>query len=142
MFLGTYEPKLDDKGRLILPSKFREQLAEGLVLAPGQERCLYVVARSEFEDMVAQLRADKEKAKNPSYLRFLFSGAEDTAADKQGRITIPPRLRTYADLDRDLVVIGAGTRAEIWDAQAWESYVSRTEEEFVKTDEEIIPGLY
>lgn len=142
MFLGTYEPKLDDKGRVILPSKFREQLADGLVLAPGQERCLYVVARSEFEQMVSELRTDQTKIKNPSYLRFLFSGAEDSTPDRQGRVTVPPRLREYAGLTRDLVVIGAGTRAEIWDAKAWDNYVSATEEEFANTTQEVIPGLY
>ena len=142
VFLGTYEPKLDDKGRVILPLKFREQLADGLVLAPGQERCLYVVARNEFEQMVNELRNDQEKVKNPSYLRFLFSGAEDSTPDRQGRVTLPQRLREYAGLTRDLVVIGAGTRAEIWDAEAWKSYVAATEEEFANTTQEVIPGLY
>lgn len=142
MFLGTYEPKLDDKGRVILPAKFREQLADGLVLAPGQEHCLYVVSQSEFQRMVTELRSDNSKPKNARYLRFLFSGAEDIVPDRQGRITLPPRLRTYAGLERDLVVIGAGTRAEIWDAQAWDQYLSATEDQFANTDEEIIPGLY
>lgn len=142
MFLGTYEPKLDDKGRVILPAKFREQLADGLVLAPGQEHCLYVVSQSEFQRMVTELRSDNSKPKNARYLRFLFSGAEDIVPDRQGRITLPPRLRTYAGLERELVVIGAGTRAEIWDAQAWDQYLSATEDQFANTDEEIIPGLY
>ena len=142
MFLGTYEPKLDDKGRLILPAKFREQLADGLVLAPGQEHCLYVVSRAEFERMVAELRSDTTKPKNARYLRFLFSGAEDIVPDRQGRVTLPPRLREYAGLQRELVVIGGGTRAEIWDAGAWQNYLAATENEFANTDEEIIPGLY
>lgn len=142
MFLGTYEPKLDEKGRIILPAKFRDQLAEGLVLAPGQERCLYVVSQHEFERMVTELREDSNKPKNPRNLRFLFSGAEDSVPDRQGRITIPPRLRDYAGLERDLVVIGAGTRAEIWDSESWNQYAAETEAAFAATEEEIIPGLY
>lgn len=142
MFLGTYEPKLDDKGRVILPAKFRDQLSQGLVLAPGQERCLYVVPQAEFEQMVTELREDSGKPRNAGYLRVLFSGAEDSTPDRQGRVTIPPRLRTYAKLERDLVVIGAGTRAEIWDAQSWSEYFAATEDQFANTEEEVIPGLY
>lgn len=142
MFLGTYEPKLDEKGRVILPAKFRDELAKGLVLAPGQERCLYVVSQSEFERMVTELREESSKPKNARYLRFLFSGAEASIPDRQGRLTVPPRLRTYANLERDLVVIGAGTRAEIWDRESWSQYLTETEEQFANTEEEIIPGLY
>ncbi|MFZ1381777.1 MAG: division/cell wall cluster transcriptional repressor MraZ [Scrofimicrobium sp.] len=142
MFLGTYEPKLDEKGRVILPAKFREQLSAGVVLAPGQERCLYVVPEVEFERMVTELREDSGKQRNSGYLRVLFSGAEDSTPDRQGRVTIPPRLRKYAKLERDLIVIGAGTRAEIWDAESWNDYFSATEEQFANTEEEIIPGLY
>ena len=101
MFLGTYEPKLDDKGRMFLPARFREDMEGGIVLTRGQEHC-----------------------------------------DKQGRISVPADLRAYAGLDRELAVIGAGSRAEIWNASAWREYLAVQEEVFSNTAEEIIPGMF
>ncbi|SJM65449.1 division/cell wall cluster transcriptional repressor MraZ [Gulosibacter sp. 10] len=142
MFLGTYSPKLDDKGRLILPAKFREDLAEGVVLTRGQERCIYVFSNAEFEGFHAQIRQAPVTSKQArDYLRLLLSGAHAETPDKQGRITIPAQLRKYAGLDRELAVIGAGTRAEIWDSNAWNDYVEANEASFSETAEEVIPGL-
>lgn len=143
MFLGTYSPRLDEKGRLILPAKYREELAEGLVLTRGQERCLYVFSIHEFERVHEQLRAAPLSSKQArDYIRVFLSGASDEVPDKQGRVTIPPPLREYAGLDRELAVIGAGTRAEIWDAQAWNEYLNEKEAVFSDTEEEVVPGLF
>lgn len=143
MFLGTYSPRLDEKGRLILPAKYREELAEGLVLTRGQERCLYVFSIREFERVHEQLRAAPLSSKQArDYIRVFLSGASDEVPDKQGRVTIPPPLREYAGLDRELAVIGAGTRAEIWDAQAWNEYLNEKEAVFSDTEEEVVPGLF
>ena len=134
MFLGTYSPRLDEKGRLILPAKYREELAEGLVLTRGQERCLYVFSVREFERVHEQLRAAPLSSKQArDYIRVFLSGASDEVPDKQGRVTIPPPLRDYAGLGRELAVIGAGTRAEIWDAQAWNDYLNEKEAVSEKT---------
>ena len=119
MFLGTHAPRLDDKGRLILPARFREELAGGVILTRGQERCLYVFTTAEFERMYAQLReAPLAQRQARDYVRVMLSGADPQIPDRQGRITLPAPLRAYAGLDRDLAVIGAGTRVEIWDARA------------------------
>lgn len=143
MFLGTYEPRLDDKGRLILPAKFREQFAGGIVLTRGQERCLYAFPAREFEEMHARLRQAPVTSKVArDYLRVFLSGATDDVPDKQGRITVPAGLRGYAGLERDLAVIGAGTRIEIWDAKAWETYIGEQEAVFADTAEEVVPGLF
>jgi MraZ protein len=143
MFLGTHTPRLDDKGRLILPAKFREQLETGVVVTRGQERCLYVFPVAEFERLADQLRQAPVTSKQArDYLRVFLSGASDEVPDKQGRITIPPVLRTYAGLDRDLAVIGAGQRVEIWDAGSWETYLSQQEEAFAEQAEEVVPGLF
>ena len=143
MFLGTHSPRLDDKGRLILPAKFREQLESGVVVTRGQERCLYVFPMTEFEHIADQLRQAPVTSKQArDYLRVFLSGASDEVPDKQGRITIPPALRTYAGLERDLAVIGAGQRVEIWDAAAWEAYLARQEEVFAEQAEEVVPGLF
>ena len=108
MFLGTYEPRLDDKARLILPAKFRAELADGLVLTRGQERCLYVFSAEEFARVHEQMRAAPLSSKQArDYIRVFLSGASDEVPDKQGRITIPASLRSYAGLGRELAVIGA-----------------------------------
>src|SRR5487761_198003 len=104
MFLGTHAPRLDEKGQLFLPAKYRDELSGGVVITKGQERCLYVFPGGEFQ-----------------------------------RIT--EALRTYAGLDRDCVVIGANTRLEIWDAQAWETYLAAQEDSFSEAAEEVLPGI-
>ena len=143
MFLGTHTPRLDDKGRLILPAKFRERLAPGLVVTRGQEHCLYVFPMDEFVKVADDLRAAPMTSKAArDYLRVFLSGASDEIPDKQGRVTIPPALRQYAGLDRELTVIGAGSRLEIWDTAAWETYLAGTEEAFAETAEEVVPGLF
>ena len=143
MFLGTYEPRLDDKGRLILPAKYREQLQGGLVMTRGQEHCLYVFPMAEFETMQEQLRQAPLASKEArSYLRVFLSGALDEVPDKQGRITIPANLRAYAGLDRDLSVIGTGNRIEIWDQTAWNQYLMDQESAFADREDEVIPGIF
>ena len=143
MFLGTHAPRLDDKGRLILPAKFREQLEAGVVVTRGQERCLYVFPVAEFERIAGQLRQAPVTSKQArDYLRVFLSGASDEVPDKQGRITLPPLLRTYAGLERDCAVIGAGQRVEIWDAGAWDAYLAQQEQSFAEQAEEVVPGIF
>lgn len=142
MFLGTHSPRLDEKGRIILPAKFREELSNGLVLTRGQERCIYVFSQREFERVHEQLReAPISSRQMRDYIRVFLSGASDEVPDKQGRVTIPPALRDYAGLGRELAVIGAGARAEIWDAQAWSEYLDEKESAFSDTDENALPGV-
>lgn len=143
MFLGTYEPKLDDKGRVILPARFREDMEGGIVLTRGQEHCIYAFPAQEFEQMTVELRRAPLSSKQArDYIRVLLSGAYKEVPDKQGRITLPPDLRNYAGLDRELTVIGAGSRAEIWNSQAWNDYLSVQEDVFSQTENEIIPGMF
>ena len=142
MFLGTHTPRLDEKGRLFLPAKYREELAPGLVLTKGQERCLYVFPTAEFERIAEALRSAPTTAKAVrDSSRVFVASASDEVPDKQGRITIPPALREYAALDRDCVVIGANTRLEIWDATAWDAYLEQQEDAFSDASEEVLPGI-
>ena len=142
MFLGTYEPKLDDKGRLILPAKFREDMASGIVITRGQERCLYAFARGEFKDIHDLLRqAPLTSKQSRDYMRVFLSGAADEVPDKQGRVTIPAILRKYAGLGKELAVIGSGSKIEIWDSTAWEDYLLAQEDVYAELTEEVIPGL-
>ncbi len=142
MFLGTHQPRLDEKGRLFLPAKYREELAGGVVITRGQERCLFVWPRVEFARITENLRNSPvtDKAAR-DYSRVLFSGASDELPDRQGRITVPAALRSYAGLQRDCVVIGANTRLEIWDSQAWETYLAAQEDSFAEASEEVFPGI-
>jgi MraZ protein len=143
VFLGTHAPRLDEKGRLFLPAKFRDELAGGLVITKGQERCLYVWPMAEFARVTERLRAAPVTAKGArDYQRVLFAGASDEIPDRQGRITIPPALRAYAGLQRDCMVIGANTRVEIWDAGAWETYLAEQEPAFAELAEEVLPGVF
>ncbi len=142
MFLGTYAPRLDEKGRIILPAKFADDLADGVVMTRGQERCIYVFSAAEFSrmhDRIRQAPVTSRDARN--YLRVFLSGAHDETPDKQRRVTIPPALRAYAGLDRDLAVLGVGDRVEIWDAQAWETYLADQEDAFSATSGEVVPGI-
>lgn len=143
MFLGTYVPKLDEKGRVILPAKFREELSGGLVVTRGQDRCLYVFTPREFESIVEKMRqAPVSSKQSRDFQRVFLSGASQELPDKQNRIMIPATLREFAGLERDLTVIGAGSRAEIWDTATWDSYYETTESDFVNITEEVIPGLF
>ncbi|WP_239313371.1 MULTISPECIES: division/cell wall cluster transcriptional repressor MraZ [unclassified Frankia] len=142
MFLGSHTPRLDDKGRLTLPAKFRDELEGGLVITKGQERCLYVFPMVEFTRISESLRTAPVTAKAlRDYSRVFFSSASDDVPDRQGRITIPPALRTYAGLTRDCVVNGANTRVEIWDASRWDAYLASQEENFAALSEEVLPGV-
>ncbi|HEV7957050.1 MAG TPA: division/cell wall cluster transcriptional repressor MraZ [Marisediminicola sp.] len=143
MFLGTYAPRLDEKGRIILPAKFRDELESGIVVTRGQERCLYVFSTKEFEELHDKIRQAPVTSKQArDYLRLFLSGANAEVPDKQHRVTIPAQLRAYAGLDRDVTVIGAGNRAEIWDTAAWDTYYAEQEASFADTTEEVIPGLF
>lgn len=143
MFLGTHSPRLDEKGRLILPAKFREGLADGVVITKGQERCLFVFPIAEFGHIAGQLReAPMTHKAARAYSRVFFASAHDEQPDKQGRVTIPGHLREYAGLNKDCVVIGASTRVEIWDRRAWESYLEESEEAFSDIEEEVLPGIF
>ena len=143
MFLGTHEPRLDEKGRLILPAKFRDELSSGLVITKGQERCLYVFPSAEFQTITETLRQAPVTAKAArDYQRVMFAGAHDEIPDRQGRVTIPQGLREYASLEKDCVVIGANTRVEIWDATSWKKYLQQSEKGFADVSEEVFPGLF
>ena len=142
MFLGTHTPRLDQKGRLFLPAKYRDELSGGLVITKGQEHCLYAFPTVEFQRVTDALSSAPVTAKAVrDYSRILFASASDESCDKQGRITIPPKLRAYAGLDRDCVVIGANTRLEIWADKAWSDYEAEQEQAFAQLSEEVLPGV-
>lgn len=142
VFLGTHSPRLDEKGRLFLPAKFRDELSEGVVITKGQERCLFVFPLDEFRRVTEALsQAPVTQKTVRDYSRVFFASAWQEVPDKQGRVTIPPALRQYAGLTKDCVVIGANSRVEIWDTAAWETYLADREQAFADLEEEVLPGV-
>ncbi len=138
MFLGTYTPKLDAKGRFFLPAKFRPELSEGLVITRGQDRSLAVYPMDTFTEITRQVMTAPATVRQVrDYQRMLAASASDEIPDKQGRIMIPAALRSYAGLTDEIVVIGAIDRVEIWDPQTWEEYSSSQEEIFSDLNEEL-----
>ena len=135
-FMGTFRPRLDEKGRLFLPAKFRDRLAEGVVVTQGQEKCL-VVWPPEVFDLEADKAAERSMTDKAArgYQRMFFSGGDEVVPDKQGRVSIPPALREYAGLEKDVVVIGVRNRLEIWNPTAWDDYQAAEIQRFADLDE-------
>jgi MraZ protein len=123
MFLGEYQHSLDSKGRIIVPSKFREELGASFIATKGLDNCLFLYPMDEWKTIEAKLRSlPFTRADVRSFARFFFSGASELEIDKQGRILLPSNLRDYAMIEKDLVIIGVGSRVEIWDNEKWGQY--------------------
>lgn len=130
MFLGEHRHSLDAKGRVIFPTRYRDELGTQVVVQKGTERCLLVwpaAAWQEIEEKVRSLPTTTDP-KARKFARFFFSQASLERVDGQGRLTIPQPLREYADLSREAVIVAAGNRLEIWNAPTWDSHVSEVEE--------------
>jgi len=125
LFYGEYQHTVDPKGRVIVPSKFREGLGENFILTKGLDNCLFAYSKEEWSELEKKLRAlpftDKDVR---AFVRFFFAGATECEVDKQGRILIPQNLREHAGLDKEIYVIGVSSRVEIWDRQKWDEYSS------------------
>ena len=142
MFSGTYTPKLDEKGRLFLPAKFRDDTKEGLVITRGQERALDIRTTAQFAEFAEKFnRASQTDANLRAYGRMLFALATEQVPDKQGRVTVTPELREYAGLGREAVVIGVYDRIEIWEPSSWRRYTVEQEQAFANLQNEIYPGF-
>lgn len=142
MFSGTHTPKLDEKGRLFLPAKFREATKEGLVITRGQERALDIRTKADFDVFAEKFKnASQTDGRLRAYGRMLFALASEQVPDKQGRITVTPELRQYAGLDREAVVIGVYDRIEVWEPGSWNRYTADQEQAFANLQEEIFPGF-
>ncbi|MFC4602153.1 division/cell wall cluster transcriptional repressor MraZ [Rhodococcus kronopolitis] len=131
MFLGTHTPKLDDKGRLTLPAKYRDELAGGLMVTKGLDHSLAVYPRDEFVAMARRAAAvSRTDPDARAFVRGLAAGADEQHPDAQGRITLSADHRRYAGLSKECVVIGQIDFLEIWDAQVWQTYSDENEENY------------
>ncbi len=128
MFIGEYEHSMDAKGRVFLPAKFRGDFEEGLVMTKGLENCLFVYPMEEWRIIESKIKNLPMTDKNArKFVRTFSAGASDATMDKQGRIVIPQNLRNHASIDKEVVIIGAATRVEIWARNEWDSYNSDDE---------------
>lgn len=121
MFMGEYNHSIDAKGRMIVPSKFREEFGDECVITKGFDGCLYGYTTEEWKNIEEKFKTVNLTSKDArKFLRFFFSGAAACEIDKQGRVLIPTVLREYAGLDKDIVTAGTLSRIEIWDKQRWQ----------------------
>ena len=136
MFLGVFQHTLDPKGRVILPAGFRDDLEEGLVLSVGHDRCVTVHPRAAWEEVVRGLRSLRSTDRRErDFTRMMTASAHPQTVDKQGRISVPAHLRSYAALDREVTVVGNDDHLELWDRARWDAYYERVVEQFADTDE-------
>ncbi len=129
MFIGQYNHSIDDKGRLAIPAKFREVLGRGAIVTRGLDSSLFLLPLEEWDKLASKI-ADLPlgQANARSFARLMLAGAMEVTLDKQGRCIVPDYLRTYAGLQKDVVIVGVNTRLEIWDAGRWATYVAQTEQ--------------
>lgn len=138
MLLGEYEHSIDTKGRIAMPAKLREGLGVKFIITKGLDGCLFVYSMDEWqrvEQKLASLPMSRKTARD--FTRFLFGGACEAECDKQGRVLLPANLRRYAALERDVVIVGVGSRAEIWDAVKWQQYNEESAEDVNELAEQL-----
>ena len=128
MFMGEYHHAIDEKGRLTLPSKLREQLGCDFVVTRGMDHCLYVYPRTNWIQIIEQYKSLPNTKDARNFMRFFLSGATVCEFDKQGRININAPLMKYADLTKDCIIIGVNDRLEIWSKERWEEFIDVNED--------------
>ncbi|GAK39687.1 division/cell wall cluster transcriptional repressor MraZ [Paenibacillus urinalis] len=139
MFMGEFQHSIDDKGRMIIPAKFRDALGPSFVVTRGLDQCLFVYPMNEWSILEQKLKAlPLMKSDARAFTRFFFSGATECELDKQGRVNLPMNLRDYAKMDKECVVLGVSNRVEIWSKGIWEQYYSQSEETFNDIAEKLV----
>ncbi|OLN22871.1 cell division/cell wall cluster transcriptional repressor MraZ [Domibacillus antri] len=131
MFMGEYRHTIDEKGRVIIPAKFRGDAGKTFIVTRGLDECLFLYPLHEWkalEEKLLTLPLTKKDAR--AFTRFFFSGANDCMLDRQGRINLPDPLMKYASLEKDCVIVGVSNRMEIWSASKWDTYLELSEQSF------------
>jgi MraZ protein len=138
MLLGEYQHSLDTKGRITIPSRLRDGLGERFVVTKGLDSCLFVYPLAEWAALEEKLRSlPLTRSDARSFVRLLFSGAVECEPDKQGRVLLPPNLRSHARLEKDVYLLGVSNRVEIWDKEIWEQYSSQAAASFEEAAEQL-----
>lgn len=130
MFMGEYHHTIDEKGRLIIPSKVRNDLGEDFIITRGLDGCLFIYPKVEWEEIITKYKSLPNTKDARNFMRFFLSGASVCEFDKQGRINIPTPLIEYANLEKDCIIIGVNERLEIWSQERWENFMAENESQF------------
>ncbi|HOJ76804.1 MAG TPA: division/cell wall cluster transcriptional repressor MraZ [Bacillota bacterium] len=139
MFMGEYQHSIDDKGRIIIPAKFREDLGEKFIVTRGLDNCLFVYPLVQWKVLEEKIKElPTSHADTRAFVRMFFSGAVEAELDKQGRVVIPQHLREHARIERDAYVIGVSTKVEIWSKESWENYSNQAQQSYEAIAEKII----
>ena len=139
MFMGEFQHNIDEKGRMIIPAKFRDTLGSTFIITRGLENCLFVFPNEDWSALEQKLKAlSLMKSDARAFTRFFFSGATECELDKQGRVNIPNSLCEHAKLAKDCVVIGVSNRIEIWDKEIWQAYSRKSEASFNEIAENLV----
>lgn len=143
MFMGEYHHNIDEKNRIVIPTKYRETLGDNFIITRGLEKCLYVYPESEWENIVNKLKAlpfTKKDAR--TFSRAFFSGASVCEFDKSGRINITSPLVSYAGINKECVIIGVNDRIEIWDKESFDNFMNEKSSEIEDIAEHLFEGNY
>jgi MraZ protein len=139
MFMGEYQHSIDEKGRMIIPAKFRDALGTRFVVTRGLDQCLFVYPETEWKNIEQKLKSlPFTRSDARAFTRFFFSGATESELDKQGRVNLPNTLIQHAQLNKECVVIGVSNRVEIWSKEMWEGYFSESADSFNEIAEKIV----
>ena len=141
MFMGEYHHSIDEKGRLIIPAKYREELGEKFVMTRGLEKCLYIYPLNEWDKIVGKLKTLPFTKKDARiFIRSFFSGATDCEFDRQGRINIISPMVEYADITKECVIIGANDRLEVWSFNNWNDFINENQDKIEDIAEDLFSG--
>lgn len=139
MFMGEFQHNIDDKGRIIIPAKFRELLGQSFVITRGLDHCLFIYPLEEWSLLEQKLKSlPLMKADARAFTRFFFSGAAEVELDKQGRVNVPGNLYQHARLEKECIIIGVSNRVEIWSRPVWEQYYNESEQSFNEIAEKLV----
>jgi MraZ protein len=139
LLIGEFYHNLDKKGRVIVPSRFREKLGDNFIITRGLDNCLFLYPIEEWKNIEGRLKSlPFTKAETRAFMRMFFSGASEVEIDKQGRTLIPPLLREHSHLQKEVVFIGVSNRAEIWSKEIWEKYSSNSNLSFEQVAESLM----
>ena len=130
MFMGEYHHSIDEKGRIIIPSKIRMDLGDNFIVTRGLDNCLFIYPKDEWNEIINKYKSLPNTKDARNFMRFFLSGATNCEFDKQGRINVPTPLVNYADLKKDCVIIGVNERLEIWSKERWEQFINDNEDNF------------
>ena len=137
MFIGTYQHNIDNKGRVIMPAKFREELGESFYITMGINKCLFVLSKESWDGFLEKL-SGQPISKATDISRFFCAGAVEAVPNAQGRVLIPENLRKYANIGKDVTVVGVGSRGEIWNTDRWNDYLEKQSQDSIMSAMELL----